>query len=259
MHSGEQRCGNTRNPWNCRPSSVNKGAGRYIAVRHGAAAVLPRIGTMNARLTTTFDRSRRSARPERAKSLLWDSACPGLAVRVYRTRRQGLVRALPAGKGPRSRRSRWSPLGSVDKLGLAEARLAAASSSASWRTGLDPAAKAAVAQGRGQGAPSVQRSARRSTTTSGELTRRQIVKRSEVLSALRRELRDKLGSATDLRTITRRQIVDRIERDREDPPRRGRLSAQGQHRILRMAGQPRRHPRLAARRLPQAAPHRAPR
>jgi integrase len=163
---------------------------------------------MSTRLTTTLVNAA-ICPPEKTEILLWDSACSGLAVRVHASGAKTWCVRYRAGRG-RNAPLRRVTLGGVEKLGPAEARTAARKFLGDIAMGLDPAGKAAADKAE---AKAIKASALGAAIDDyeRELNRRQIVKRSEVLSALRRELRDKFGSATDVRALTRRQIVDRID------------------------------------------------
>lgn len=154
---------------------------------------------MRSRLTTTSIEAA-VCPPNKTEMLLWDGGCPGLAVRVHRSGAKSWCLRYRHGKG-REAPLRRLTLGTVDKLGPAEARLVARKFLGDVALGLDPAGKAAVVK--------VEAKATKRATLGAaideyevELTRRQIVKRSEVMSSLRRELRDRLGAGTDVRTLT---------------------------------------------------------
>jgi integrase len=163
---------------------------------------------MSTRLTTILVDSARCP-PGKSEILLWDSAVGGLAVRVHASGAKSWCVRYRAGKG-RAAALRRVTLGSVDKLGLAEARTAARKFLGDVAMGLDPAGKAAEQKAE---ARAVKASALGAAIDDyeRELNRRRLVKQGEVMSALRRELRDKLGANADLRTITRRQIVERLD------------------------------------------------
>src|SRR3954470_1903825 len=163
---------------------------------------------MSTRLTTILVDSARCP-PGKSEILLWDSAVGGLAVRVHASGAKSWCVRYRAGKG-RAAALRRVTLGSVDKLGLAEARTAARKFLGDVAMGLDPAGKAAEQKAETTAAaaaalgPAIDEYER-------ALNRRKLVKRAEILSALRRELRDKLGANADVRAITRQQIVRRLE------------------------------------------------
>lgn len=163
---------------------------------------------MRPRLTTAFIEAA-VCPPDKTEVLLWDAGCPGLAVRVHRSGAKTWCLRYRHGKG-RAAPLRRLTLGAVEKLGPAEARQAARKFLGEVAQGQDPAGKAAVDKAEAK-------AARRAALGMAideyevELTRRQIVKRSEVLSVLRRELRDPLGAGTDVRTLTRKDLVDRLE------------------------------------------------
>ena len=167
-----------------------------------------RDGPMRSRLTTTSIEAA-ICPPEKTEILLWDAGCPGLAVRVHRSGAKAWCLRYRHGKG-RDAPLRRLTLGAVEKLGPAEARLAARKLLGEVAQGQDPAGKAAVDKAE---AKATKRAALGAAIDDYEveLTRRQIVKRSEVLSSLRRELRDPLGTGTDVRTLTRKDLVDRLE------------------------------------------------
>jgi integrase len=163
---------------------------------------------MRSRLTTTSIEAA-VCPPEKTEILLWDAGCPGLAVRVHRSGSKAWCLRYRHGKG-RSAPLRRLTLGAVEKLGPAEARLAARKFLGEVAQGQDPAGRAAVDKAEA-------RATKRATLGAAiddyevELTKRRIVKRNEVLSALRRELRDRLGASTDVRKLTRKDLVDRLE------------------------------------------------
>ena len=120
------------------------------------------------------------------------------------------MRALPGRKGPGCAAPPCHAGAASTSWGWPRPAPPRASSSARSPWALDPAGKASEQKAEAK--------ARKAAALGAaiddyerELDRRKLVKRNEVLSALRRELRDKLGAGADLRTITRRQIVDRIE------------------------------------------------
>lgn len=163
---------------------------------------------MGVRLTTTLVESA-SCPPGKTEILLWDAGCPGLAVRVHSTGAKTWCVRYRAGRG-REAPLRRLTIGRVDKVGLAEARTAARKFLGEAAMGLDPAGKAAEQKAEAKES----KAAALGAAIEGyerELKRRKLVKRSEVVSVLRRELRDNLGENIDVRTITRKQMVDRIE------------------------------------------------
>ena len=170
---------------------------------------------MSTRLTTALVNAA-TCPPGKSEVLLWDAAVSGLAVRVYSDGGKTWCVRYRAGRG-RSASLRRVTLGSVGKLGLAEARTTARKFLGDVAMGLDPAGAASERKAAGKAAkaaalgPAIDEYER-------ELTRRKLVKRSEILSALRRELRDKLGADADLRAVTRRQIVDRLDDVGRDRP-----------------------------------------
>ena len=163
---------------------------------------------MKARITTAMIAAA-ACPPGKKYAPLWDLASPGLAVLVYSTGTKVWAVNYRPGKG-RQFRSRWHRLDSVERIGPAEARLAAKHFFGEIARGVNPAAeraeqkaeeKALKAAALGTAIDDYER----------ELTRRKLVKRAEVISVLRRELRDKLGTNADLRQITRQKMVTRLE------------------------------------------------
>lgn len=163
---------------------------------------------MSVRLTTIMVESA-VCPPGKTEVLLWDASCPGLAVRVHGTGAKTWCVRYRAGKG-REAPVRRLTLGRVDKIGLAEARTAARKFLGEAAMGLDPAGKAAEQKVEARDSKAAALGAA-IDAYERELKRRKLVKRSEVISVLRRELRDELGEKTDVRTITRKKMVDRIE------------------------------------------------
>ena len=140
---------------------------------------------MKARLTTASIAAA-VCPPGKSEVLLWAAACPGLTVRVHRSGAKTWCLRYRHGKG-RDAVLRRLTLGSVDKLGPAEARTAARKWLGEVALGADPAAKLAGDKVEAEAA----KRAALGTAIDGyevELTRRRIVKRKEVVSALRREL-----------------------------------------------------------------------
>jgi integrase len=170
---------------------------------------------MRTRLTTTFIAA--ATCPADKKDVpVWDAACPGLAVRVFRTGFKGWYVRYRPGKG-RAVAPKWLALGSVEKLGVADARDVARRILGEVALGRDPAGAAAQQKAEAKAAK-VASLATALDEYDAELQRRKIVKRSEVISILRRELRDKLGASADLRTMTRQRMVERIDALAKDRP-----------------------------------------
>ena len=113
------------------------------------------------------------------------------------------------GRGRRSA-PKWFRLGSTDRLGPAEARDATHKFFADLALGRDPGAEQAAKKAEAKAAASAALSPALDAYDK-ELESRGIVKRKEVISALRRELRDRLGKETDVRTIALRHVVERIK------------------------------------------------
>src|SRR3954449_13099146 len=123
----------------------------------------------------------------RSHVLLWDAVQPGLCVRVYPSGRRTFLALYRAGKG-RSAPKRWLTLGEVGAVSLADARKAASVHLGAVARGDDPAAERREVRRRQRALleSALERYGR-------DLERRQVVKRKEVLSLLRRELAGPFG------------------------------------------------------------------
>ena len=105
-----------------------------------------------------------------------------------------------------------SGFGSVAPIGSAPLRREAprTSSSLTWRSAAIPEPSKPQKKAEAKAAASAALSPALDAYDK-ELESRGIVKRKEVISALRRELRDRLGKETDVRTIALRHVVERIK------------------------------------------------
>jgi integrase len=170
---------------------------------------------MRTRLTTAFIVGL-VCPPDKKYVVVYDTLVPDMAVIAYRSgTKQMAVRYRP-GRG-RQFQSRFYRLGSPGKLGPAAARAAARKFLGDLALGRNPAAETRQQKAEAKAAKAAALGPALDDYDA-ELKRRKIVKRSEVVSALRRELRDHLGATADVRTITLRQIVDRIEAVGRDRP-----------------------------------------
>lgn len=143
--------------------------------------------------------------PERSWRPLWDSTQPGLVVRVYRTGTKSYWYSYRRPGGGRQAARQWVKLGDVAALSLKQARDAAKMMAGDVAKGGDPAAVRREEKRREQARlePALE-------AYGQSLKERHVVKRAEVMSLLRRELREPLGNA-DLTDITRVDLVKRIE------------------------------------------------
>ena len=164
---------------------------------------------MRTRLTTTFIAGLICPADKRDGIVVYDTLVPDMGVRVYPSGHKMMVVRYRPGRG-RQFQPRFYPLGSSEKLGPAEARTAARKFLGDLALGRNSAAETKQQKVEAKAAKLAELGAA-IDDYERELNRRKLVKRSEVLSALRRELRDKLGAAADVRAITRRHIVDRLE------------------------------------------------
>lgn len=137
---------------------------------------------------------------------LRDAAQRGLIVRIYRTGAKSYwyrYRMPGAGRGANAK---WVRLGDVRSLSLKDARTAAKAKAGEVAKGGDPAASRRDEKRRER--------ARLGPALDGyeaSLEARQVVKRAEVMSLLRRELAGPLGSNADLAALDRAALVARID------------------------------------------------
>ena len=139
---------------------------------------------------------------------LWDRDCPGLAVRVYKTGTRTWAIYYRPRRG-RGTNSRWFTLGSAAQLGPVAARDAARKFFTDRALGHDPGAERAAQRAEAKAAAAAALGLA-IDAYGEELERRGIVKRAEVLSALRRGLCERLGREVDVRTIMLRHVAERI-------------------------------------------------
>src|SRR3954449_6649762 len=142
---------------------------------------------------------------EKGELMLWDAEVSGLAVRLLPTGRKTFVIYYRAEGGGRTAPQRKMSLGEVGRISLRDARRAALAHLGSVAKGGDPAAELRERRRRERSrlAAALERYA-------FDLERRQVVKRREVESLLRRELLKKLGDI-DLAELGRAEVVQRIE------------------------------------------------
>lgn len=146
-----------------------------------------------------------SCPPERQWRPLWDAKQPGLMVRVYRTGAKSYwYRFRPPGAG-RAVNPKWVRLGAVAAMALKDARDAARIRAGEVAKGSDPAAvrRQEKRRERARLRPALDRYEQ-------SLAARNVVKRGEVLSLLRRELLGPCGNI-DLVDLDRAALVNRIE------------------------------------------------
>jgi integrase len=143
--------------------------------------------------------------PERSWQPLWDKTQPGLVVRIYKTGTKSYWYAYRPPGGGRQASRQWVKLGDVASLKLKDARDAARIMAGQVAKGGDPAGERREAKRREKAyiAPALDAYER-------SLKERKVVKTSEVMSLLRRELQAPLGKM-DLAEITRADLVKRIE------------------------------------------------
>ena len=141
--------------------------------------------------------------PERRQALLWDSVQPGLVLRVYPSGGKVFFAYYRVGSG-RKAPQRWDRIGDADGISLKDAREAAKARLGAVAKGGDPAGerRAEVKRQRNRLEPALD-------AYEADLERRKVVKRTEVMSLLRRELLGPLGNI-DLAALTRNDLVKRI-------------------------------------------------
>jgi integrase len=150
-----------------------------------------------------------SCPPDRQWRPLWDATQPGLMVRIYRTGSKSYwFRYRPPGAG-RSVNPKWIRLGDVGSLSLKDARDAARIKAGEVAKGGDPAGsrRQQMRRDKARLEPAL-------SLYEKNLADRNVVKRSEVLSLLQRELLTPLGNV-DLADIDRVTLVRRIETVKE--------------------------------------------
>jgi integrase len=156
------------------------------------------------RVILTAQRLKRaSCPPGKAQRLIWDAVQPGLALRVYPTGRKTFLVFYRVGAG-RKGIQRWDKIGNADAISLQDARDAARARLGAVAKGGDPAGerKAAARRQRSRLEPALD-------GYEADLERRQVVKRRDVMSLLRRELLGAVGNL-DLAEVDRNMVVQRI-------------------------------------------------
>jgi integrase len=156
------------------------------------------------RVTLTVDGIKKAVCPPgKAQTLIWDAGQPGLVLRVYLSGRKVYLLFYRAGSG-RGAPQRWDRIGDAAAISLKDARDAARGRLGSVAKGFDPAGdrKAAARRQHTRLEPALDAYA-------ADLERRQVVKRKDVMSLLRRELLGVLGNI-DLATLDRNTLVQRI-------------------------------------------------
>jgi integrase len=156
------------------------------------------------RVILTAQRLQRATCPTgRAQKLIWDAVQPGLALRVYPTGAKTFLVFYRVGSG-RKATQRWDKIGNARAISLQDAREAARARLGAVAKGGDPAGERKAAARR-------QRSRLEAALDAYEadLERRQVVKRKDVMSLLRRELLGALGNL-ELGELDRNMLVQRI-------------------------------------------------
>jgi integrase len=141
--------------------------------------------------------------PDRSQALLYDSVQPGLAVRVYPSGRKTFVVRYRT-EGGRQGRAEWYTIGAVGTVSLDDARKAAGIKLGEVAKGDDPAEERREERRRER-----QRLEAALEAYEKDMAERGVVKRSEYMSLLRRELLDPLGNV-DLDTLDQAMLVQRI-------------------------------------------------
>lgn len=148
----------------------------------------------------------------RRQFLLWDSEQPGLIVRIYSTgKKTYLYRYRPSGGG-RGENPRYYTIGDVEAVSLKDAREAARIAAGKVAKGEDPAAERREARTRerarlGTAIDDYEKSLEQRGASSSHV--------KESTSLLRRELATPFGADRDLSTLTRKDLVDRINAVRD--------------------------------------------
>lgn len=137
---------------------------------------------------------------------LWDATQPGLVVRIYQTGTKSYWYSYRVPGGGRQVARQWVKLGDVGALSLKDARTAAKAKAGEVAKGGDPAAERREEKRRERALlePALD-------AYEASLKERHVVKRGNVMSLLRRELQEPLGNGTDLATLTRADLVKRLE------------------------------------------------
>jgi integrase len=141
--------------------------------------------------------------PGKSEIILWDPTLPGFGCRIRPSGGRTWIVAYRAGRSRLAPKKRFT-LGNVSVLPLGEARRLARTKLGEVATGRDPAAE-------------VRQKARRERASlapaldayEASLERRQVVKRKDLLSLLRRELLAPLGNV-DLAEIDRQALAERV-------------------------------------------------
>lgn len=159
------------------------------------------------RIALTAQRIERATCPASTGSktgvLLWDSVQPGLVLRVYPNGRKVFFAFYRVGSG-RKAPQRWDRIGDANAIELKDARDAAKARMGAVAKGGDPAGerRAEIKRERARLEPSL-------NDYEADLQRRQVVKRGEVMSLLRREMLGPLGNV-ELPDLTRADLVKRV-------------------------------------------------
>lgn len=141
--------------------------------------------------------------PDRSQTLLYDAVQPGLAVRIYPSGRKTFVVRYRT-EGGRRGRAEWYTIGAVGTVSLDDARKAAGIKLGEVAKGDDPAEERREERRRER-----QRLEPALAAYEKDMADRGVVKRSEYMSLLRRELLDPLGNV-DLDTLDQATLVQRI-------------------------------------------------
>jgi integrase len=139
----------------------------------------------------------------KTQAMLWDAVQPGLVLRIYPSGAKTFFVFYRVGSG-RKATQRWDKIGNALAISLQDARDAARARLGAVAKGGDPAGE--------RRAESRRRRERLEPALAGyaaDLERRQVVKRKDVLSLLRRELSGALGNL-ELAELDRNTIVQRI-------------------------------------------------
>jgi integrase len=135
--------------------------------------------------------------------LIWDSVQPGLVLRVYPNGRKVFFAFYRVGSG-RKAPQRWDRIGDAAAIALKDARDASRERMGAVAKGGDPAGerRAEIKRERARLEPAL-------NDYEGDLQRRQVVKRSEIMSLLRREMLSPLGNV-EVSSLIRNDLVKRI-------------------------------------------------
>jgi integrase len=159
----------------------------------------------SARVNLTVERIKDASCPRgKSELILQDADVPGLAVRIYPTGRKVFIIQYRAEGGGRQAPQRRLALGEVGSISLSDARKAARKKLGAVAGGDDPSLerKEARRKDRERLQPALD-------AYEASMARRRVVKRTEVMSLLRRELLRPLGNV-DLGALTRNDLVKRI-------------------------------------------------